>query len=497
MECSTFMNSIIINKKAMNKSIKFLKLTLVLVASLAITSCVQDDDYTVPSSLGQEENLALQALLADPTANEVSFADVKGMYTEGEFIDPVDTNIYVKGYVSSSDFTGNFFKEFYIQDSPSNPTSGLKIILNQVDTYNQFNIGREVYVNLKNLYIGEERVGNGVITIGGGTETDQYGTTVTSLNDIQVASGVLRSTETSEMTPLTVTFSEISNSHVGVLVTVDNVEFTDNLNGLRYFDPIQQYDTQRTLQSCGGFNYTEFQLETSAFSSFKYELLPTGNGSITAVVSKTFDGASLILALNTTADVNMNGERCSLLDIGDFDTIFEEDFEGMPTGSAISSNGWTSFAEVGTYNWRALSTTDSGNPGPGNTIASMGAYNSSTDVNIAWLISPVLDLDAQGLEFLNFQSSNSFSDNSELEVLISTDWDGTTANIATATWTALPAAVVGDDENYQEWFDSGLVNLSSYSGSAYIAFKYIGGFPSSGDIDGTFEIDNYKILAEN
>ncbi|WP_246286103.1 DUF5689 domain-containing protein [Winogradskyella ludwigii] len=483
---------------------KFLKLILVVIASVTITSCVQDDDYTVPGSLGDEENKALQDLLA--TSTEVSFDYAKALYdsdpnNDGDNDDAipyeVENDIYIKGYISSSDRTGNFYKELYIQNSSENPTSAMKITLDQVDNYNQFNKGREVYVKLTGLYIGEERTGSNVYTIGATPEFDQFGGTVTSLNFNQIAQNVLRSSTSEEIIPLNLSFSEITDQHVGMFVQVDNVEFADNLAGLQYFDPIEVYDTARTLQSCNGFGYDTFILETSSFSSFKAFDLPTGNGTIKAVVSKTFDAVSFILALNSVDDVAMEGARCSLLDLGDFATIFEEDFEGMSTGSAISSNGWTSYAEVGTYNWRALTTTDAGNPGPGNTIASMGAYNSNTDVNIAWLISPSIDLDAQSTEFVNFQSSNSFSDESELQVLISTDWDGTTANVATATWTALPATVVGADVYYEDWIDSGLINLSSYSGTAYVAFKYIGGFPSSGDIDGTFEIDNYKILGEN
>ncbi len=483
---------------------KFLNFILLVMASVAITSCVQDDDYTIPSSLGDEENYALQDLL--DTATEVSFDYAKDLYNsdpngDGDTDDAipfaVENEIYIKGYVSSSDRTGNFYKELYIQNKAENPTSAIKVVLDQVSNYNQFNKGREVYIKLTGLFIGEERTGSGVYTIGGGTEFDQYGGTVTSLNFNQIAQNVLRSNTTEEIVPLNITFAEITNQHVGMFVQIDGVEFADNLAGLQYFDPIEVYDTSRTLQSCSGFGYDTFLLETSSFADFKEMDLPLGNGSIQAVVSKTFDASNFVLALNSVDDVAMDGDRCSLLDLDEFVTLFEEDFEGMPTGSAISSNGWTSYAEVGSYNWRALTTTDEGNPGPGNTIASMGAYNSSTDENIAWLISPSIDLDAQNTEFVNFQSSNSFSDDSELEVLISTDWDGTTANIATATWTALPAIIVGDDEYYEDWFDSGLINLSSYSGTAYVAFKYIGGFPPSGNIDGTFEIDNYKVLGEN
>ena len=49
------------------------------------------------------------------------------------------------------------------------------------------------------LYIGEERTGNEVITIGGGTESDQYGTTVTSLSQNQMNATLLRSEITEEI----------------------------------------------------------------------------------------------------------------------------------------------------------------------------------------------------------------------------------------------------------------------------------------------------------
>lgn len=471
---------------------KILMLMVAVVASFTIASCVQDDDFVVPSSLGGEENERLKTLLKVGT--EVTIAGVKAMYQEGDFIEPVDTDIYVKGYVSSSDQTGNFFKEFFIQDSPTNPTTALKVILNQVDTYNQFNLGREVYINLKGLFIGEERVGNGVTTIGGGTETDQFGTTVTSLTQNQIKLSVLRSENTMEITPLVVKFSQITNAYVGLLVSVENVEFVNDLAGKRYFDPVQDFDTRRDLQACGGFNYTQFKLETSAFASFQNELLPTGNGTITAVVSKTFDGSSLILALNSTEDVNLNNPRCELLDVNDFTVQFQENFESMTTNTTVNGNGWTAYAELGRFNWRVLTTNDNGNPG--SKIAQMGAFNSGDTQNIAWLISPSIDLDAQDFEFVNFQSSNDFDDDSELELLISTNWDGVVANITSATWTSLPGTIVSDDVFYQDWVDSGLIDLSGYSGTAYIAFKYIGGDNAANTIDGNFQIDNYRVLVE-
>ena len=483
------------------KTNKILSFFAIVILALAFTSCVQDDDYTVPNSLGTEESAKLQALLASGSS-EVTIAELKAMYQDGT---PalIETAIYVKGYVSSSDQTGNFFKEVFLQDAPDNPTTGLKVAINQVDSYNQYNFGREIYINLNGLYVGEERVGNGVITIGGTTETDQFGTTVERLTEVQRAAQMLRSGNTFDIVPKTIGFSQVSNTLVGVFVKFENVEFADNLNGLRYFDPIQDFDTKRALQSCNGFAYSNFNVETSSFADFKNQLLPTGNGDISGVLSKTFDGSSLVLALNSTSDVSLIGQRCMLLDASNFSPIFEETFETMPTGTTIASNGWTSFAQTGTFNWRALTTTDSGNPGPGNKIASMGAYNSMTPVNIAWLITPAINITAGDIAFANFISSNSFSDDSELELLISTDWDGTAGNVTSANWTGLPGLIVPDSTGFRDWVDSGLIDLSSYSGNIYIAFKYVGGdnsgsaSPNTGTIDGTFEIDNFKIIAEN
>ena len=97
-------------------------------------------------------------------------------------------------------------------------------------------------------------------------------------------------------------------------------------------------------------------------------------------------------------------------------------------------------------------------------------------------------------KFINFQSSNSFSDNSDLELLISTDWNGTEAGVLSATWTALPGVIVSDSESFENWIDSSFVTLSPYSGTAYVAFRYTGGGTNN---TGTFEIDNFKVYAQN
>jgi len=471
------------------KTNKFLTIILIVVAVFAVSSCVEDDDYSTPTDLGVQENQNLQDLLSEERgAVEISITDFKAQFVEEEATQIV-SDIYLKGYVSSSDQTGNFYREFYLQDQPSNPTAAIKVVLSQVESYNQFNFGREVYISLKDLYIGETRTDDGVIAVGGDKNVDNE---LESLTINQTPLYVFRSNITETIEPLVVNSSQINDSNIGMFVMIENAFFSDNLAGESFVDPLDDFDTSREISSCDGFGFASFPLETSSFASFSQQILPTGlGGTISGVISKTYDGSNLVMALNKLDDVNLVGALCTPLDINDFMVIFEEDFESMATSADVSGNGWTNFAETGTYHWRVNISNDSGNPG--SKIATMGAYNSNSDSNITWLISPEIDLDAQDNQFINFQSSNSFSDNSELELLISTDWDGTEANINSATWDTLPATIVADSEYYQNWVDSGAVEISSYSGTGYIAFKYTGGDNSSNE-DGTYEIDNYKVL---
>lgn len=467
------------------KTNKILSLILTLVVAVTMTSCVQDDDYSVPNSLGEEENAALQALLGSD-ATEVSISDLKTMYQD-EMPENIVTNIYVKGYISSSDQTGNFFKEIFLQDTPENPTTAIKIVINQVDSYNQYNFGREVYIKLNGLYVGEERVGNQVITIGGGTETDQYGTTVTQLSENQRTTSMFRSENTFTMVPKPLTFSGVSSNDIGIYAKFDGVEFADNLNGLRYFDPIQDFDTGRTLQACNGFGYSTFTLETSSFATFKDELLPTGNGSVAGVITKTFNGSSLILALNTTADVNMTGERCTPLSIDDFTVVFEEDFQSAVNNTNLDFPGWTNFNEAGSFKWREKTFS-------GNGYAEFSTYGSGSPLNIGWLITPAFDMDAQDNEFLNFKTAQHHLDSPEntLEILVSTDYDGT--NVLSATWEPVTASLASQSNDWYEFVDSGLIDLSSYSGTLYVAFKVTGSGTNLA-LDGAYQLDDLILLA--
>lgn len=457
---------------------------------MSFITCVGDEDFTIPESLGVEENEDIAKLLDSISSGNLqlkTIEQVKQLYIIGNDPLEITSNIIVKGYVISSDKSGNFFKEFYMQDATENPTAGIKVALNFSNSYNKFNIGREVYIRLKGLYVGETNSGNGIITIGGKIKATDI-TEVENVTVNQIPNHIFRTGITEEIVPKIIDFAAINESNIGTFITLENVFFEEKLAGKSYVDPIEDFDTQRKIQTCLGLGYDELLLETSSFSRFSNETLPEKAGNINAIVSKDFGGDFIVLNLNDTGDVTMTEERCSPLPITDFTTILLDENFDEESGD-IDVLNWINYREEGTKSWRSY--TDSYAQSKAARIGS----SSSNDVNtVSWLITEGVNLDTTSQEFLSFETSNSFANGSNLEVLISTNFNGDENNINAATWSVLPAKIVSDGENFKNWIHSTFIDLSNYSGTAYIAFRYSGN--GNVNFDGTYELDNVIINAK-
>ena len=465
------MKKIIIDNMKTNK---LLSIILALVVGIGFFSCVEDDDYSIPENLGIQENEGLQQILNElnsGTLTEMSIQDVKDLYN-GQ-VTLIESDIVVKGYVTSSDATGNFYKEFYMQDSPENPSSAIAVVLNQVDTYNQFNKGREVYIKLKGLYIGENS--SEVITIGGGEDGDE----VSEITANMIPDFLFRSSTTESIVPLTANPSDVNTSHVGMFVTLENVQFPSGLVGETFVDPYDDFDTQRPLVSC--LNGSEFLLETSSFANFNQLPLPVdGRGTISGVITQSYGGDDLVMLLNTTEDISFNENRC--------DPVFEETFNTAIDNTDLNIDGWLNYAEAGTELW-------SEQVYSGNGYAEFNPYNSGDSSNIAWLITPGIDLDAQEGELLSFETEHAYPDSGHepLDVLISTDFNGLESGIGSATWTPLTFDVsyITDFNTWYNFVPSGNIDLSGYSGTAYIAFRYTGSDSSNQNM--TLHVENVRV----
>ena len=448
-------------------------ITQISIASLLILfafSCVQDDDYAVPQSIGLEENQKLVELLAEiesGSADLMTISEVKNLFVNGE-VNEIESNLVVRGFVSSSDYTGNFYKEFYMQDEIENPSAGIKVSINQVDSYNQFNVGREVYIKLQGLSIGETNSGDGVIAIGGGGNA--AGDEVSEISENRASDCILRSSNSFSLVPLALNLSDINDSHIGLYVSGLSAQFSAGLDGLTYVDPDEDYDTQRDLESC--VDSGTLKLETSAFSNFNDSMLPTdGSGTISGIITRDYFGDNRVMMLNTKDDVNFDSSRC--------DPLFADDF------SSNNLNNWMVVNVNGEQEWEI---TPYGNPAPS---AKISGYSGGSNANEDWLITNSIDVSSLSTVTLNFQSVVRYNGPS-LEVYASSDYSGGDPT-TDGNWSELSVILDTDNSSWSSWTDSGNVDLSSYAGgNLYIAFKYV----STSSASATYEIDNVLLTGE-
>ena len=166
--------------------------------------------------------------------------------------------------------------------------------------------------------------------------------------------------------------------------------------------------------------------------------------------------------------------------------LFTEDFAvGAVDNTILNSAGWTNVAEVGNAKWKEQIFS-------GNAYAEFSSFQSGDSVNIAWLISPTINLDANLLETLIFRASQSFvsSSSNSLEVLIATDYNG--SNLTTANWQSLNAIVPTTSTPFFEFIKSGEIDLSTFTGNVNIAFK-VKGSGTNTSLDGSYQVDDIKI----
>ena len=459
------------------------------------------------------------------TAN-LTIKELRNLYKGSNVLFAPGSDKVVEGYIVSSDIKGNFFKNIYIQDKPENPTAAIQVLADENNLFQSYPIGSKVVIRLDRLYLGEafgdilslgyldgsdvDRIDRGDISkfiINTGVRADIIptpaqlgaGNIVTideyyDHDDNPLTPDIIRLID-HDNDPATPLQAAQVTAPQGILIKVDNVQMPKSTIGEAYAFYSGTTSANRIIESCETGN--SIILRNSGFADFANQQFPTGKGSIVAV-SSSF-GSTAQLLIRSTADVDLSGVRCDPpeLDCGNASVegsniLFEDMFETQTINSAISGNGWTNYQQEGTETWEAYTAT--GTNSSQGVSARVGSFRSGDASTVAWLITPEIDLDANSGVTISFETSNSFADASNLEVMLSNDWDGTTQGITTATWLILPAAYITQDSDpFSTWFSSGIVDLSCGSGKAHIAFKYSGS-GSSGN-DGTYELDNIKIAS--
>lgn len=299
---------------------KNLPLLLLLAFFMAGTTACVKREFDEPPTGGEPVNVTPNTTIAALKALHVT--------TNGGF-DKITEDLIIEGTVVMDDRSGNYYKTLVIQDA----TGGIEVKFNDGYLFNQFPVGRKMYIYCKDLILTDY---NGLTQLTGSTVEEGGNLQDVGLTESQVRKKVVKGPiSDTPPAPTVVNISDLNASHVSTLIRLENVQFIAADAGKTYADPVTQFSLNRTLMNCTG---GKLILRSSGYATFAGTLTPTGSGSITGVLG--IYGNTLQMYIRDISDVNMSGERCSgvggqLMSIKDLRTFFTGTTTSAPANRKI------------------------------------------------------------------------------------------------------------------------------------------------------------------
>lgn len=387
----------------------------------------------------------------------------------------------IEAYVVSSDEGGNFFKTISFQTLATDkiPAIGFSTPVDVTNTYIDFRIGNKVYIKLKDQftdsYYGALRIGSlyvsnaGDPTIGRISQNDYKNVLNASCNVIE-----------EDMLVQQVSIEEALNeSKLNTLIELKDVQFAEAAIGRHYFEESNNVGgaTNWNLSDKTG---NQLIFRTSNYANFAANIVPDGSGKVRGILTKF--GSDYQLMPRFASDIVMTGKRSV--------PLFSEDFQSVKNNVNFALAGWSNIVEKASKLWKSMLYA-------GNGYAEFNTTSTTAAENIAWLVSPKINLKGYKNAVLSFRSAQHdlkvSSPLNSLEVYISTNFDG--SSISKAKWTKLEARFPSLLSPAREFMSSGGIDLSAYSENIHIAFKYIGSGKDK-TLNGAFMVDDVKIFGE-
>jgi hypothetical protein len=173
----------------------------------------------------------------------------------------------------------------------------MEVLLDQSNLYNDFPVGRKVYIKCKGLYLSHY---GGSYQLG---YTPDLSGALSGIPAILIANYIVKANYPNQVTPHLLTVAALSDTssdkYLNTLIAIQNVEFADSNAGVPYAQMANlSSSTSLNLKDCAG---GKVFLRTSAYARFQPLLTPEGNGMLTGILTK-FKGEHQ-LYIRDTGDV--------------------------------------------------------------------------------------------------------------------------------------------------------------------------------------------------
>lgn len=215
------------------------------VALVAFSSCRSLKEEWDPVFTFGENQPPVEQLNSESDLGQYGFAgtwtsihDLKAMYKNAPL--EITSNIWIKGQVTSSDVSGNIYREMYIQDE----TGGIDLKIGKSSLYSEYKLGQWIYVKCTDLTLGAY---NGMPQLGlaaDDTSTNEYDTSYIDSQAI-IDGHVFKGAYADAVAPVVVDESALkaalssgfTGELWGKLVTVKGLKYGNEIFALVYPNP--------------------------------------------------------------------------------------------------------------------------------------------------------------------------------------------------------------------------------------------------------------------
>ncbi len=293
-------------------------LLLFIGIGFGISSCVKQKFDSPPDTSSIDPNLPVNSTIWELKQRYLGF--------------PIEIkdDITIAGIVVADDRSGNFYKQIVIQDT----SSGIVVLIGRASLYNDYPIGRRVYIKCKGLWVGAY---GGFIQLG---STPDVSNALSDIPSAKISNYIVKGSYPHAVTPRIVSIpeltaksgSELLNAKwLGTLIQIDSAEMKQAEVGMPYAqDPNISSGTDRNVKDCADKTVI---LRNSGYASFRNYPLPAGKGPLTAIYSRYNSTAQLLI--RDTSDLKMYGTRCGGVVITPAVDITIDSLRKMYNGTAI------------------------------------------------------------------------------------------------------------------------------------------------------------------
>lgn len=240
-----------------------------------------DNDWDIPGTDGSE--YGNQAVTE---TNVVTIAQLKQKYAtviyNGSYVQFTEPT-QIKGVVTGNDVQGNIYNQIAIEDG----TGSIIICVAQGGMFGQLQVGREIVVELQDLYIGSYGQQPEI----GTPYTNKNGRTYVSRMPRSLWQSHFKMLNLKSVSPVDFDKTMLGNvdymkENCGRLMTIKGVKF-QGANGKKVFAADKDKDAANSVnRALQGISSNQLVVRTSTYADFANKPLPQGEVDITGIFTR-------------------------------------------------------------------------------------------------------------------------------------------------------------------------------------------------------------------